>query len=81
MSLDDRWVNLVEEGFDLAIRIGQRPDSSLIAPRFGPCRHVVCCTKGYFRRQGVSRSLEALHDHYERWPPAATAAGWHPRLD
>lgn len=63
MSLDDRRVDLVEEGFDLAIRIGELPDSSLIARRLGPCRHVVCGAPGYFRRHGIPRTPEALRDH------------------
>jgi DNA-binding transcriptional LysR family regulator len=63
MSMDDRRVNLVEEGFDLAIRIGELPDSSLIARRLGPCRHVVCGAPAYFRRYGVPRTPEALRDH------------------
>ncbi len=63
MSLDDRRVDLVQEGFDLAIRIGELPDSSLIARRLAPCRHVVCAAPGYFRRQGIPRTPEALRDH------------------
>jgi DNA-binding transcriptional LysR family regulator len=63
MSLDDRRVNLVEEGFDLAIRIGELPDSSLVARRLGPCRHVVCGAPGYFKRHGVPRSLDELRRH------------------
>jgi DNA-binding transcriptional LysR family regulator len=63
MSLDDRRVDLVEEGFDLAIRIGELPDSSLIARRLGPCRHVLCGAPGYFQRHGVPRTPEDLRDH------------------
>jgi DNA-binding transcriptional LysR family regulator len=63
MSLDDRRVELVEEGFDLAIRIGVLPDSSLVARRLGPCRHVVCGAPGYFKRRGLPRTPEDLRDH------------------
>lgn len=63
MSLDDRRVDLVEEGFDLAIRIGELPDSSLVARRLGPCRHVVCGAPGYFRRHGIPRTPEDLRNH------------------
>jgi DNA-binding transcriptional LysR family regulator len=76
MSLDDRWVDLVEEGFDLAIRIGELPDSSLIARRLGPCRHLVCGAPEYFKRRGVPRVPEDLQDHnaitfkYQKAPTA-----------
>ncbi len=63
MNLDDRQLDLVEEGFDLAIRIAQLPDSSLVARRLGPCRHVVCGAPGYFRRHGLPRTPEDLRDH------------------
>lgn len=63
MSLDDRWINLVEEGFDLAIRIGELPDSSLVARRLGACRHVVCGAPGYFKQHGVPRTPQDLRDH------------------
>lgn len=63
MSLDDRRVDLVEEGFDMAIRIGELPDSSLVARRLGPCRHVVCGAPGYFKRHGVPRSPDDLREH------------------
>jgi DNA-binding transcriptional LysR family regulator len=63
MSMDDRRMNLIENGFDLAIRIGELPDSSLIARRLGPCRHVVCGAPEYFRRHGVPRTPEALCNH------------------
>lgn len=63
MSLDDRRVDLVEEGFDLAIRIGELPDSSIVARRLAPCRHVVCGAPGYFERHGVPHNPEQLREH------------------
>lgn len=63
MVLDDRTVNLVEEGFDLAIRIGDLPDSSLVARRLGACLHVVCATPEYFAQHGVPQSPADLSDH------------------
>ena len=63
MVLDDRKTDLVDEGFDLAIRIGELPDSSLVARRLGPCRHVVCGSPAYFARNGVPQSPEDLADH------------------
>ncbi|MGD8576616.1 MAG: LysR family transcriptional regulator [Thiohalophilus sp.] len=63
MSLDDRQVDLVEEGFDLAIRIAELPDSSLIARRLGPCRHVVCASPDYLARHGTPRIPEDLRHH------------------
>ncbi len=63
MVLDDRKVDLVDEGFDLAIRIGELPDSSLVARRLGPCRHVVCGSPAYFARSGIPQSPEDLSQH------------------
>ncbi|MBD3619082.1 MAG: LysR family transcriptional regulator [Chromatiales bacterium] len=63
MSLDDRRLDLVEEGFDVAIRIGDLPDSSLVARRLGDCRHVVCGAPGYFERHGTPRTPEELRNH------------------
>jgi DNA-binding transcriptional LysR family regulator len=63
MVLDDRKTDLVDEGFDVAIRIGELPDSSLVARRLGPCRHVVCGSPEYFARKGVPQSPEELAGH------------------
>lgn len=63
MVLDDRKTDLVDEGFDLAVRIGELPDSSLVARRLGPCRHVMCASPEYLARNGVPQSPEELSSH------------------
>ena len=49
IALADRVVNLQEDDIDLAIRIGELPDSSLVATRVGSIRHVVCAESCLFR--------------------------------
>ncbi len=51
--LDDRNIDLVREGIDVALRMGKLADSSLIARRIASCRHVVLGTPAYFERAGV----------------------------
>ena len=53
MDLNDRRVDLVEEGYDLALRIADLPDSSLIARRLVPVRQVVCASPDYWGRRGT----------------------------
>ncbi|MBI1393379.1 MAG: LysR family transcriptional regulator [Alphaproteobacteria bacterium] len=59
----DRVVNIVEEGFDLAVRIGDLPDSTLMATRVGAVRRVVCGAPGYFGRRGAPLAPEELSEH------------------
>lgn len=59
----DRVVNLVEEGLDVAIRIGELPDSSLQAIRVGQVRRVVCAAPGYLARHGVPMEPQQLARH------------------
>lgn len=63
MDLDDRKVGLVEEGFDLAVRISDLPDSSLVVRRIAACRHVVCATPDYLQRHGTPRHPGELGEH------------------
>ena len=60
LDLNDRRVDLVSEGYDLAIRIGKLPDSSLIARRLAPCRHVACASPVYLQERGEQRSPQEL---------------------
>lgn len=63
MNLDDRKVDVVEGGFDVSVRISDMEDSSLVARRIGPCRHVVVASPAYLERYGVPRSPQDLKHH------------------
>jgi DNA-binding transcriptional LysR family regulator len=63
LVLNDRKVDLVEDGFDLAVRIGRLKDSSLIARRIAPIRHAVCASPDYFRERGKPKAPQDLRDH------------------
>jgi DNA-binding transcriptional LysR family regulator len=63
LSLSDRNVNLVEEGFDLAIRIASLADSSLAARKLAPNRRVVCASPAYLERHGGPRTPQDLAAH------------------
>lgn len=63
MDVSDRFVDLVDEGYDLAVRIGQLRDSSLIARRICPIRMVVCASPEYLERRGIPRTPEELAGH------------------
>lgn len=59
----DRVVNIVEEGFDVALRIGALPPSGLVALRVGQVRRVVCGAPGYFNAWGRPKDLADLAAH------------------
>lgn len=63
IRLDDRFVNLVAEGFDLAIRIGRLTDSTLVARKLAPSRQVVVASPAYLSAHGTPRSPEELSGH------------------
>lgn len=63
VSYSDRFVNLVDEGFDVGVRIGRLADSSLIARRLAPVRMVVCASPAYLQRHGVPKTPAELAQH------------------
>src|ERR1700726_5336870 len=60
LRLSDRMVNLVEDGVDLAIRIGHLADSTLVARHIGEMRRIVVASSGYLRRHGEPRTPQAI---------------------
>ncbi|MFZ5620749.1 MAG: LysR family transcriptional regulator [Pseudomonadota bacterium] len=63
MNLDDRQIDLVEQGYDVAVRIAELPDSSMVATRLAPCHHVVCASSDYIERYGAPRTPDELRKH------------------
>lgn len=63
LSLSDRSINVIEEGFDLAIRIAELKDSSLAARKLAPNRRVVCASPAYLRQHGEPRTPQELARH------------------
>lgn len=60
LRLEDRYVDLVEEGVDVALRISTLADSSLIARKISDMRHIICASPELVQRVGVPASGEAL---------------------
>ncbi|SAK59690.1 LysR family transcriptional regulator [Caballeronia glebae] len=53
--LGDRYIDLLDEGIDVAIRIGRLDGPALVTRRIAPCRMVVCASRAYLERQGTPR--------------------------
>lgn len=63
LDFNDRQIDLMQEGFDLAIRVATLADSSLIARRLAPIRHAVCASPDYLARHGTPESAADLVHH------------------
>jgi DNA-binding transcriptional LysR family regulator len=63
LSLNDRFVDMIDEGFDVAIRIAQLEDSSLVARKVAPARRVLCAAPAYLKRQGTPLAPADLAQH------------------
>ncbi|MGB8736616.1 MAG: LysR family transcriptional regulator [Rhodomicrobium sp.] len=63
LGLNDRQVDLIEEGWDLAVRIGAMASSSMIARKLAPCFTVVCAAPRYLAAKGTPRSIADLARH------------------
>ncbi|WP_261844463.1 LysR family transcriptional regulator [Aliamphritea ceti] len=63
MSMSDQLTNIVEQGVDVAIRIGQLNDSSLKARKIGESRRIVCASPEYLEREGMPKHPKDLEKH------------------
>ncbi|MBW8848240.1 MAG: LysR family transcriptional regulator [Burkholderiales bacterium] len=66
LRLDDGFIDLIEQGIDVSVRIGEQPDSSLVARRIGTTQRGIMARRGYFERLGLEPPREpadlARHD-------------------
>ena len=63
LRLDERNVDLVDEGIDVALRMGDLPDSSMLVRRIGQARRLVIATPAYLERHGTPTSPDDLQGH------------------
>jgi DNA-binding transcriptional LysR family regulator len=63
LRLEDRMVNLVEEGTDLAVRIGHLADSSLVARHIGEMRRIIVASSGYLKSRGEPKMPQDIVTH------------------
>lgn len=77
LHLTDHFVDIIRDGFDLAVRIGELPDSSLVARKLAPDTRVLVAAPSYLARMGEPKSLAELEGH--NCMCAGAQDGW--RLD
>lgn len=63
ITLHDRQIDLIEEGYDLALRIAALKDSSLIARKLAPCHIVLCASPAYLKKSGEPVHPDDLKNH------------------
>jgi DNA-binding transcriptional LysR family regulator len=77
LRLSDRMINLVEDGVDLAVRIGHLADSSLVARHVGEMRRIVVASNGYLGKRGEPDTPEAIASHQTiQFGATATPPDW-----
>ena len=77
LRLADRMINLVEDGVDIAIRIGHLPDSSLVARHVGEMRRIVVASSDYLKQRGEPKTPQAIASHDTiQFGATTTSADW-----
>lgn len=60
LQMGERAIDMIDEGFDIAVRLTPPPDSSLIVRSLATWRHVLCCSHGYLEKYGRPQALSEL---------------------
>jgi DNA-binding transcriptional LysR family regulator len=77
LEATDRVVDLIEEGFDVAVRFGSLPESTLIARRLCSIDAVLCATPAYLAQRGTPTTIEELDEHDRvLFTPSARTQSW-----
>lgn len=77
LEATDRVVDLIEDGFDLAVRFGQMPESTLIARKLCSLHLILCASPAYLARRGTPRTVEELDEHdHVLFTPASRNQTW-----
>ena len=63
LNMGERIIDIIDEGFDVAIRLTPPPDSSLIVRSLATWRHVLCCSPSYLEKHGRLQQLSELSEH------------------
>src|SRR5688500_5574201 len=63
LGLNDRMVDLIEEGWDLAVRIGSLADSTMVVRKLAPCSTILCASPAYLASRGIPSTVAELVHH------------------
>lgn len=63
VDVTDEFVDIIQAGYDVAVRVGDLKDSSLVARRLAPNRKILCAAPAYLRKVGEPRNLDELMRH------------------
>ena len=63
IHLTDRFVDIIRDGYDIAIRIGELKDSTMVARKLAPNHRVICASPEYIQKHGMPKSLQDLDYH------------------
>ena len=79
MTLSDRFIDLIEEGFDVTLRISATPlEESLISHKIAPIRRVLCASPAYLNAHGTPTQPDELKQHHcLKYGHLATESRWH----
>jgi len=64
LILSDEFTDIIAQGFDVAIRISELKDSSLVARKLVQVRRILCASPSYIERHGAPKSIEELANHH-----------------